>query len=86
MTEERVLELLRTSFCKEEVPDAETSLFRSGLLDSMSMLTFLSIVEDLFAVSILNDSFDIRQVDTVRQIAGVVEGLQAGRPMGGAQT
>ena len=85
MTEKRILDLLRSGFLGEEALDAETSLFQSGRLDSMTMLTLLSIVENLFDVSILNGSFDIRQVDTVRQLAGVVERLQISRPEGGAQ-
>lgn len=84
MKEKRILDLLRSSFLEEEALDAETSLFQSGRLDSMSMLTFLSVVEDLFGVSIMNDSFDIRQVDTVRQMADVVERLQVSRSEGGA--
>jgi len=82
MTEKRILDLLRSSFLEEEALDAETSLFQSGRLDSTSMLTLLSVVEDLFGVPILNDSFDVRQVDTVRRMAGLVERLQLSRPEG----
>jgi acyl carrier protein len=85
MTEKRILDLLQSSFLKGEVLDAEASLFQSGLLDSMSMLTLLSLVEDLFGVSILNDGFDVREVDTVRQMACVVTRLQASRSRDGAQ-
>ena len=79
MKEQRILDLVRKSFLRGETVDAETSLFQSGRLDSMSMLTLLSVVEDLFDASILNDGFDIRRVDTVRQIAAAVAGREVSR-------
>jgi len=83
MTETKILELLRDGFLKGEELDVDTSLFRSGLLDSMSMLTLLSLVEELFGVSILDDSFDVREVDAVRQMAAVVTRREASRTGGG---
>jgi acyl carrier protein len=48
--EARILDFLHTNFLKEEPINAHTSLFLSGLLDSLSMVTLLSFIEEFYSV------------------------------------
>jgi acyl carrier protein len=72
MVEARILDFLKAHFVKDETIDVQTSLFLSGMLDSMSMLTLLSFIEESCNVTILGDDFSIDKFDTVRQIADYV--------------
>ena len=72
----RILNFLHTNFLKEEQINVHTSLFLSGLLDSLSMLTLLSFIEEFYHVSILDDDFTIHNFDTTRQIADHVKGCR----------
>jgi acyl carrier protein len=67
--EEKILEFLHAAFLKEAPIDAETSLFLSGLLDSLSMVTLLSFVEEFYHVRLLGEDFRADDFDTVGQIA-----------------
>ena len=78
MIETQLIELATNVSGGKEI-SIDSSLFISGMLDSMSMLTFLSLVEETYKVDILDDGFDIKDFDTIgligkyiRQSAGTV--------------
>ena len=70
--EARILDFLHTNFLKEEPTNAHTSLFLSGLLDSLSMVTLLSFIEEFYNVRLLGDGITADNFDTVKRIAEVV--------------
>ncbi|MCK5237094.1 MAG: acyl carrier protein [Deltaproteobacteria bacterium] len=65
--EQQLLTLLKT-ISRDKDFSADTPLFSTGMLDSLSMLSFLNLVEETFNVTILDDSFDIANFDTVNMI------------------
>lgn len=67
--EEKILDFLHAAFLKEAPVEAGTSLFLSGLLDSLSMVTLLSFVEEFYHVRLLCEDFRADHFDTVGQIA-----------------
>lgn len=74
MTEEEIIGFLKLTFSAKEKIGPDTSLFMSGLLDSMSMLTLLSFLEESHNISILNDDFAVERFDTPAMIAGYING------------
>jgi acyl carrier protein len=72
MIEQQLAGLLK-NISKEKEISSDTSLFMSGALDSMSMLTFLNLIEENYKISILNDNFDIRNFDTIKMIGNFIK-------------
>lgn len=63
----------------EETPDAETSLFNGGLLDSMAMIRLVSMLERELDITMAPGEVTVDSFDT---IAGIVAAVQrsAGDP------
>ena len=70
--ESEIIDLLRSNFPGISDIHHGSSLFRSGLFDSMSLLIAFSVIEDTFNLKILDNNFDIKQFDTVRDIAAFI--------------
>jgi acyl carrier protein len=54
--------------------DDETPLFSSGLVDSLSMLGFVSFLEGLVGRPIRPTDMTLENLDSVRRILGLLEG------------
>lgn len=76
--ESRIINLLTTNFPGIREMRYDSSLFRSGLFDSMSLLIAFGIIEEAYSVKILDDDFDIKKFDTVRDIAIFIKNTQQG--------
>lgn len=70
--ESEIIDLLRSNFPGISDFHHGSSLFRSGLFDSMSLLIAFSVIEETFNLKILDNNFDIKQFDTVRDIAAFI--------------
>jgi acyl carrier protein len=64
---------------RTEVPDRDSSLFVSGLLDSFSLVDFVALIESECDVRV--DDADLRpeNFDTIRKIESFIE--RAGKPL-----
>lgn len=51
-----------------DVPDADTDLIESGLLDSLALVTLIAAVEQEFACELPLEDFDIECFRSVEQI------------------
>jgi acyl carrier protein len=65
----RILKVLRQVTGKEISPDADESLFVSGLLDSFALTDFVSGLEEEFGVSIPDSDLSARKFDTITKVS-----------------
>lgn len=76
-TEDKLLELLKSVAGNiADIGDSFTgsdSIFNSGTLDSMTMITFLSLVEETYSLNIFDDDFDASKFDTIVMIKNFIE-------------
>lgn len=67
-------EFLITELVRErldvEVPDADTDLIESGLLDSLALVTLITAIEETFACELPLDDFDVERFRSVARIVG----------------
>ena len=63
----------------DESVELDTSLFASGLLDSMSVVEMLHKLEDVMGVRIPAGRLRLRDVDTVRSMVAAAERVGAPR-------
>jgi acyl carrier protein len=73
--EDGVLEIFRSAL-DIEVPDPETDVIETGLLDSLGLVVLVTELEQRFEVRIPFETLDIDQFRTVRSIASLVEAEQ----------
>jgi D-alanine--poly(phosphoribitol) ligase subunit 2 len=67
-TVERVRLLIRDAL-SVDVPNGDTDLIDSGLLDSLALVTLIVEIEDEFEVELPLDDFDLDQFRSVARIA-----------------
>jgi D-alanine--poly(phosphoribitol) ligase subunit 2 len=67
-TVERVWLLIRDAL-SVDVPDGDTDLIDSGLLDSLALVTLIVEIEDEFGVEVPLDDFDVDRFRSVYRIA-----------------
>lgn len=76
-TEDKLLELLKSVAVNiTDIGDnfsCSDSIFNSGTLDSMTMITFLSLVEETYSLNIFDDDFDASKFDTIDMIKNFIE-------------
>lgn len=53
--------------------DADTELFRSGLLDSLSLVSLIDYLESAFAIRVRAGEIVVENFETVRHIEAYVE-------------
>ena len=77
--EEKILEFIREEVDDESVQlDAETSLFRENVLDSMSLTTLISFLEDEFGIRVGAMDIVYENLDTVAHMCAFVTRKQSG--------
>jgi acyl carrier protein len=59
--------------------DADTGLFRSGLLDSLSLVSLVDFLESAFAIHVTAGEIVVENLDTMRHIAAYVERKRAAK-------
>jgi D-alanine--poly(phosphoribitol) ligase subunit 2 len=67
-TVERVQLLIRDAL-SVDVPDGDTDLIESGLLDSLALVTLIVEIEQEFGVELPLDDFDVNRFRSVQRIA-----------------
>lgn len=67
-TVERVWLLIRNAL-SVDVPDGDTDLIDSGLLDSLALVTLIVEIEDEFEVELPLEDFDLDRFRSVERIA-----------------
>ena len=67
-TVERVHLLIRDAL-SVDVPDGDTDLIESGLLDSLALVTLIVEIEQEFGVELPLDDFDVNRFRSVQRIA-----------------
>jgi D-alanine--poly(phosphoribitol) ligase subunit 2 len=67
-TVERVWLLIRDAL-SVDVPDGDTDLIDSGLLDSLALVTLIVEIEDEFEVELPLEDFDLDRFRSVERIA-----------------
>jgi D-alanine--poly(phosphoribitol) ligase subunit 2 len=77
-SEEAIAELMRSAL-GVEVPAHDTNLIETGLLDSLSLVSLITEIEQEFGFELPLDDFDVNQFASVERIAAFVE---AARPAG----
>lgn len=70
------------TFIEEDLLDGEqieedTQLFGSGLIDSMNLVQLLGFIESEFGVKVPTSAVNLSNLDSVRAISSLVEGLRA---------
>ncbi len=55
--------------------DDDTPLFSSGIVDSFGVLELIAFLEETFGVEIDTNAHEVRDFDTVRKIAGLVQSV-----------
>jgi acyl carrier protein len=78
--EDRIRQFVEKKFRARAVGD-DTLLFSSGLVDSFGVLELIAFLEDEFKVEIDTNTHEIRDFDSIRQIAGLVASV-SGTPGG----
>jgi acyl carrier protein len=64
----RILKVLQKVTGKEISPDADESLFVSGLLDSFALTDFVTGLEEEFGVTVPDSDLSARKFDTVNKV------------------
>jgi acyl carrier protein len=67
-TQARILKVLQKVTRKEISPNADESLFVSGLLDSFALTDFVSGLEEEFVVTIPDSDLSARKFDTISKV------------------
>jgi D-alanine--poly(phosphoribitol) ligase subunit 2 len=65
----RILKVLRQVTTKGINPDADESLFVSGLLDSFALTDFVVGLEEEFGISIPDSDLSARKFDTINKVS-----------------
>ena len=65
----RILKVLRQVTGKEISPEADESLFVSGLLDSFALTDFVAGLEEEFGVSVPDSDLSARKFDTINKVS-----------------
>lgn len=71
-----LIEIIRTVSKKNLAPEADESLFDSGLLDSFALPDMVSGIEDAFGVKIPDSDLHPRKFDTIERIESYLESLK----------
>lgn len=74
LTEQQVLVFLRDSLEFDADIDADTELFSSGELDSVSMLQLITFVEQTAKIEVSREEVTLENFDSVRRIVRYVAG------------
>jgi acyl carrier protein len=71
---ERILQFIRdeVSSLQGERIDEDTPLFRSGLLDSLSLVSLVDFLESAFAIHVTAGEIVVENLNTARHIAAFV--------------
>jgi len=64
----RILKVLQKVTGKEITPDADESLFISGLLDSFALTDFVGGLEVEFGVTVPDSDLSARKFDTISKV------------------
>jgi acyl carrier protein len=64
----RISEIIRDRL-NAEVPNEETDLIESGMLDSLALVMLIAALEEVFACELLLDDFDLERFRSVERIA-----------------
>ena len=69
----QITDIIRTVSKKNVTPDADESLFDSGLLDSFALPDVLSALEKAFSIKIPDSDLNPRKFDTISRIDSYIE-------------
>ena len=69
----QISEIIRTISKKNTTPDADESLFDSGLLDSFALPDVLSALEKAFSIKIPDSDLNPRKFDSISRIESYIE-------------
>ncbi len=69
----QITEIIRTISKKNVTPDADESLFDSGLLDSFALPDVLSALEKAFSIKIPDSDLNPRKFDSISRIESYIE-------------
>lgn len=71
---EKIIQIIREVSKRDVRPDADESLFDSGLLDSFALPDMVSALEKEFSVKIPDSDLNPRKFDSVARIDSYLEG------------
>ncbi len=74
---EQIMELIREINEYEDF-DADTDLFETGILDSLSLVLLINRIEEAFGVFIPEEMVTLDRFTTVERMAGVIRSLREG--------
>lgn len=69
-----ILKVLHAVAGKDVNPDADESLFGSGLLDSFALPDFVSGLEQEFSIQVPDSDLSARKFDTIARVETYLEG------------
>jgi acyl carrier protein len=70
---QRLIEIIQKVTKKDSVPDADASLFDSGLLDSFALPDLVSALEEEFSIQIPDSDLNPRKFDTITRIEEYID-------------
>lgn len=73
LTEDQTIAFLKETLQVEEDLDADTSLFSSGLLDSVAMMTLIAFVEEQSGIDVRPQDVTLENFDTPARIVAYAE-------------
>lgn len=56
-----------------DIPDAETDLIETGMMDSLGLVTLIAGLEEAFACELPLDDFDLDDFRSIRRITGFLD-------------
>jgi acyl carrier protein len=68
LTQSELVEFARSLLPPDEVPDVETRLFSSGLLDSIAMMSLINFVEQRAGVDVAAQDVTLENFDSLGRI------------------
>jgi acyl carrier protein len=69
----KILEIIRQVSTPDANPEAEESLFESGLLDSFALPDLVSALETVFGIKIPDSDLNPRKFDSIERIESYLE-------------
>lgn len=77
MTQDAAIDLLLLDLIRDrlnvDVADADVDLIDTGLLDSLSLVMLISLVEETFACELPLDDFDVDNFRSVRRLTAYLD-------------
>lgn len=75
ISQDDLAHFIRTDLGIEDAIDAETELFSGGLLDSVSMVSLITFIEEKAGVTVQPSDVTLENFDTIASIEAYVRSL-----------